>query len=192
MPASIRAPSNRRRGSRVDGNWLINWRLYLILIDDNGDNAGRICKRSEIPSPKRYWLHLAFSDSMMTADINCNKREREKHKGIHRDQAVSDIQQDCPLVLCIWALHTQTSTWFAEDLQRCSRDLHLVFDFWQIRMSHPPLVSCCVVVHQLIAISSRHLKSPKSNFIKWQTTDSLWVWKCLQSQMNFQGTTGLL
>ncbi len=78
------ASSNRRRGRGVDGNWLINWRLYLILIDDNGDNAGRICKRSEIWCPKCYWLHLAFSDSMMTADSNCKKSERGTQMYIQR------------------------------------------------------------------------------------------------------------
>ncbi len=184
------ASSNRRRGRGVDGNWLINWRLYLILIDDNGDNAGRICKRSEIWCPKCYWLHLAFSDSMMTADSNCKKSERGTQMYIQRIRRFWYTTRLPPSAVHLSPAHTirfnMVCCRYSEMLKRS------IFTFWFLPNQNVSsiafiLLCGCASAHGNFVQVSQDLRPPESNFIKWQTASEFesvcrvrWIFKVQQ------------
>lgn len=118
------------------------------------------------------------------------KKVKEEHRCIPRQYAVSDIQQDCPLVLCIWALHTQT------DLNMiCCRSSEMlkisISTFWFLPNQNVSstafilLCGCASALGSFVQVS-QHLK-PESNFIKWQTASEFesvcrvrWVFKVQQ------------
>ncbi len=132
------------------------------------------------PFQTTWWLLIVIA-----------KKVKEEHRCIPRQYAVSEIQQDCPLVLCIWALHTQTD--FNMICCRSSEMLkRSLSTFWflpnQNVSSTTFILLCgCASAHGNFIQVSQHLKPPESNFIKWQTASEFesvcrvrWVFKVQQ------------